>query len=126
MLDEKFRKFDNESLSGVFFLFVLHGPIDVFRFEQQIVDSISHGIGDGIADSSACRRETRLTHAFGPMRAVAPRTTPLVPSFRRTTSPIGRAICDWSLRKTLPWAKSRSCTLASSIGLAASAICWRA
>src|SRR5438132_5003931 len=69
MLDEKFRKFDNESLSGVFFLFVLDGPIDVFRFERQYVDSNPQGMGDGIADGSGCRRETRLTQAFGPIRA---------------------------------------------------------
>ena len=61
MLNEKFRKFDNEGLGGVFFLFVLDGPVDVFRFERQIVDSNSQGIGDGIADGRGCRRETRLT-----------------------------------------------------------------
>src|SRR5919108_3711716 len=49
MVNEKIGNFER-ALCGVFFLFFLDRPVDVFRLERQIVDSGSQPIGNCIAN----------------------------------------------------------------------------
>ena len=44
-------------------------PVDIFRFERQVVDSDPKRVGDRIADGGRCRREAGFTQTFGAIGA---------------------------------------------------------